>query len=74
MSQQRLIVFKLTLSGLDEKDIQLTKSTYINTTAATRASAIIINTITTTVTTITTMPKGMKLKFSGNFKWGRRAE
>ena len=69
---------KLKLPGLDEQDVQLTKKQCINTTDATSNSAIAIITTTinaaTTVTTINTMPKGMKVQFSGNFKWRRCTE
>ena len=56
---------KLKLLGLDERDVQLTKRQYFNTTAATSTSAVTIN--AATVTTITTTTKGMKVKFSEKF-------
>jgi hypothetical protein len=64
---------KLKLSGLEERDVILTKTQYVNTTAATRTTDITINTTTNNtntinVTTITTKPKGMKVKFSRNFE------
>jgi hypothetical protein len=56
------------LPGLDKRDVQLTKSQYVNTTAAISTSTITINTTTsntntTSVTTITTRLKGMKVKY-----------
>ena len=51
------------------------KRQYVNTTATASTIAIAINTNTsntnaTTVTTITTMPKGMKMKFLRSFVGG----
>ena len=62
----------LRLPGIDERDLQLTKWQYVNTTAATSTSVIIIRTATlitnaTTVTTITTIPRRMKAKFFWEF-------
>ena len=56
---------KLKFLVLDEGDVKLTKRQYVNTTAATSTSAIIP---TITMTTITTMPKGIKVKFSRNIE------
>ena len=52
---------KLKLARFDERDVQLTEWQCINTTAA-------ISTTTFSAAMNTTMPKGMKMKFSG--KWG----
>ena len=57
---------KLKHPGLDKGSVQLTKRQYVNVTAATSTT----NTLTTTVTIITTMPKGMKVKFSRNIEGG----
>jgi hypothetical protein len=61
----------LKLPGLDERDVQLNKRQYVNTTAAASARDITINPITinaTTMTTIKTIPKSIKVKFSGNLE------
>ena len=54
---------KLKLLGFSERNFLLIKRQYVNT--------ISVNMNTTIVTIITTMPKGMKVKFSRNFE-GRR--
>ena len=51
---------KLKLLELDERDVLLIKRQYVNT--------INSNINATTVTSVTTMPKGMKVKFPRNFE------
>ena len=53
----------LKLLGLDERDPPLIKRQYVKT--------ITSNISTTTVTTITTLPKGLTVKFSRNFEGGK---
>ena len=65
---------KFKLPGLDERDVQLTKRhrlMLLLLVILPLFNTITSNINTTTVTTITTMPKGMKVKFSRNFEEGR---
>jgi hypothetical protein len=65
---------RLILSGLVERDIQLTKRQYFNTTVATSTSGLLLLMLLMlllvfliTMTAFTTMPKRINVKFSGNF-------
>jgi hypothetical protein len=64
----------LKTSKFDEGDVQLSKRQYVDFTATSSTSAITVNTTnstactnTTVVTAILTIPKGMKVKFPGDF-------